>query len=121
MVSRRQRAIPVVRTSAWRCPAIWMPTGMPSIASIGTVTAGAPRIEVGLLKTEIAGATEAARGGTGRAEADQRVGQWGDRGQPVLRLLALQQAQAVIVKRQLTASLEPFVKCVTVFAGILLD
>ena len=25
---------------------------MPSIASIGTVTAGAPRIEVGLLKTE---------------------------------------------------------------------
>jgi hypothetical protein len=26
--------------------------GMPSIASIGTVTAGAPRIEVGLLKTE---------------------------------------------------------------------
>ena len=33
-------------------PDDWIPTGMPSIASIGTVTAGAPRIEVGLLKTE---------------------------------------------------------------------
>ena len=41
-----------VRGSAWRCPTIWTPTGMPSIASIGTVTAGAPRIEVGLVKTE---------------------------------------------------------------------
>ena len=44
--------MPAVRASAWRCPTIWMPTGMPSIASIGTVTAGAPRIEVGLLNTE---------------------------------------------------------------------
>ena len=52
MVSRSQRAIPAVRASAWRCSTIWMPTGMPSIASIGTVTTGAPRIEVGLLKTE---------------------------------------------------------------------
>ena len=53
------------------------------------------------------------------AEADQRVGQC--RGEPVLRLLALQQAQAVILKGQLAARLEPFVKCVTVFAQILLD
>jgi hypothetical protein len=44
--------MPAVRASAWRCPTIWMPTGIPSIASIGTVTAGAPRIEVGLLNTE---------------------------------------------------------------------
>ena len=50
--SQGASAIPAVRASAWRCPTIWMPTGMPSIASIGTVTAGAPRIEVGLLKTE---------------------------------------------------------------------
>ena len=48
MVSRSQGAIRAVRASAWRCPTIWMPTGIPSIASIGTVTAGAPRIEVGL-------------------------------------------------------------------------
>src|ERR1700740_1209005 len=46
------REVPAVRASAWRCTTIWMPTGMPSIASIGTVTAGAPRIEVRLLKTE---------------------------------------------------------------------
>jgi len=52
MVSRSQRAIPAVRASARRCPTIWMPTGMPSIASIGAVTAGVPRMEVGLLRTE---------------------------------------------------------------------
>ena len=98
-----------------------MPTGMPSIASIGTVTAGAPRIEVGLLKTESPVLPRPRGAGPGEPRADQRFGQWGDRGEPVLRLLALQQAQAVIVKGQLTAGLEPFVKCVTVFAGILLD
>jgi hypothetical protein len=73
------------------------------------------------IEHRIPSATEAVRSRPGRAEADQRVGQWGDRGEPVLRLLALQQAQAVIIKGQLTAGLEPFVKCVTVFAGILLD
>jgi len=92
MVSRSQRAIPVVRASAWRCPTIWMPTGMPSIASIGTVTAGAPRIEVGLLKTESPVLPRPRGAGPGEPRADQRFGQWGDRGEPVLRLLALQQA-----------------------------
>jgi hypothetical protein len=51
------------------------------------------------IEDRIPSTTEATGGGTRRAEADQRVGQWGDRAEPVLRLLALQQAQAVIVKR----------------------
>src|SRR5215470_10580518 len=101
--------MPAVRASAWRCPTIWMPTGMPPIASMGTVTAGAPRIEVGLLNTESPVLLRPRGAGPG------------ERGEPVPRLLALQQAQAVIVKRQLTAGFEPFVKCITVFAGILLD
>src|SRR5215469_4920439 len=73
------------------------------------------------IEHRIPSTTEAAGGGTRRAKADQCVGQWSDCGEPVLRLLTLQQAQAVIIKRQLTAGLEPLVKCVTVFAGIMLD
>ena len=73
-------------------PDDWIPTGMPSIASIGTVTAGAPRIEVGLLKTESPVLPRPRGAGPGEPRADQRFGQWGDRGEPVLRLLALQQA-----------------------------
>ena len=44
------------------------------------------------IEHRIPGATEAGRSWPGRAEADQRVGQWGDCGESVLRLLALQQA-----------------------------
>jgi hypothetical protein len=66
--------MPVVRASAWRCPTIWMPTGMPSIASIGTVTAGAPRIEVGLLKTESPVLPRPRGAGPGEPRADQRFG-----------------------------------------------
>ena len=53
------------------------------------------------IEHRIPSATEAAGGGTRRAEADQRVGQWRDRGMPVLCFLALQQPQAVIVKDSL--------------------
>ena len=44
------------------------------------------------IEHRIPSATEAVRSRPGRAEADQRVGQWGNRGEPVIRLLALQQA-----------------------------
>src|SRR5215471_6115432 len=73
------------------------------------------------IEHRIPSATETVRSRPGRAEADQRIGQWRDRGEPVLRLLALQQSRAVIVKRQLTAGLEPLVKRFAVFAGIFLD
>src|SRR5205085_1805972 len=74
--------------------------GMPSIASTGTVTAGASRIEVGLLKTESPVLPRPRVAGPGEPRLISASANGGDRGEPVLRLLALQQAQAVIVEGQ---------------------